>query len=54
MNYETFFAAAVDRLREEQRYRVFVDLERIAGRFPYAIWRSSSGPREVVVWCSND
>ena len=54
MNYETFFAAAVDRLREEQRYRVFVDLERIAGRFPYAIWRSPSGPREVVVWCSND
>src|SRR5256714_95195 len=54
MNYETFFATAVDRLWEEQRYRVFVDLERIAGRFPYAIWRSSSGPREVVVWCSND
>jgi 5-aminolevulinate synthase len=54
MNYETFFAAAVDRLREEQRYRVFVDLERIAGRFPYAIWHSSSGPREVVIWCSND
>jgi 5-aminolevulinate synthase len=54
MNYETFFAGAVDRLREEQRYRVFEDLERIAGRFPYAIWRSSSGPREVVVWCSND
>jgi 5-aminolevulinate synthase len=53
MNYETFFAAAVDRLREEQRYRVFVDLQRIAGRFPYAIWRSSSAPREVVI-CSND
>jgi 5-aminolevulinate synthase len=49
MNYETFFAAAVDRLREEQRYRVFVDLQRIAGRFPYAIWRSSSAPREVVI-----
>ena len=54
MNYETFFAAAVDRLKEEQRYRVFVDLERLAGRFPYAIWHSSSGPREVVIWCSND
>jgi 5-aminolevulinate synthase len=54
MNYETFFATAVDRLREERRYRVFVDLERIAGRFPYAIWRSSSGPREVVIWCSKD
>ncbi|WP_024507946.1 hypothetical protein [Bradyrhizobium sp. ARR65] len=36
MNYETFLATAVDRLRDEQRYRMFVDLERIAGRFPYA------------------
>jgi 5-aminolevulinate synthase len=54
MNYEAFFAAAVNRLREEKRYRVFVDLQRIAGRFPYAIWHSLSGPREVVIWCSND
>jgi 5-aminolevulinate synthase len=54
MNYETFFAAAVNRLRDEQRYRVFADLERIAGRFPYALWHSPSGPREVVIWCSND
>jgi 5-aminolevulinate synthase len=29
-------------------------LQRIAGRFPYAICHSSEGPREVVVWCSND
>jgi 5-aminolevulinate synthase len=54
MNYEALFSAAVNRLREEKRYRVFVDLERIAGRFPYAIWHSPSGSREVVIWCSND
>jgi len=54
MDYNSFFAAAVNRLKDEQRYRVFVDLERIAGRFPHAIWHSPTGPREVVIWCSND
>jgi 5-aminolevulinate synthase len=39
MIYDHFFAAALDRLREEQRYRVFADLERIAGRFPHGIPR---------------
>ncbi len=54
MNYDTFFAAALSRLRNEQRYRVFADLERIAGRFPHALWHSPAGRREVVIWCSND
>ena len=54
MNYDEFFAEALSRLRNEQRYRVFADLERLAGRFPRAIWHSPAGPRDVVVWCSND
>jgi 5-aminolevulinate synthase len=54
MNYGAYFTDALSRLREERRYRVFADLERLAGRFPRAIWHSPEGPRDVVVWCSND
>src|SRR5262249_57463817 len=54
MTYDHFFSAALARLHEERRYRVFADLERIAGRFPYATWHSPDGPRPTVIWCSND
>jgi 5-aminolevulinate synthase len=54
MNYNDFFATALDQLHSERRYRVFADLERIAGRFPHAQWHSPQGTRDVVIWCSND
>jgi 5-aminolevulinate synthase len=54
MKYDDFFADALVPLWRERRYRVFAELERIAGRSPLAIWHSRLGPREVTIWCSND
>ncbi|MCW2306471.1 5-aminolevulinate synthase [Rhodobium gokarnense] len=54
MKYNEIFAGAVDALKDEKRYRVFAELERIAGRFPRAIWHNGIDQREITVWCSND
>lgn len=54
MTYAHHFEAAVSRLKDERRYRVFADLERHVGRFPHATWHGPDGERDVVIWCSND
>jgi 5-aminolevulinate synthase len=55
MNYRGFFENAIGQLRTEQRYRVFADIERDAGRFPRALWHRGHGATEdITIWCSND
>ncbi len=54
MDYRQFFVNAIDRLQSENRYRVFAQIERAAGRFPAAIWHADGEAREITVWCSND
>jgi 5-aminolevulinate synthase len=53
-DYNGSFQSTIAALKRERRYRVFADLERKVGQFPYALWNSPSGKRNVVVWCSND
>ena len=53
-DYDRYFSDAIGALKAEGRYRVFAELERTCGRFPHAVWHSPDGPRDVVVWCSND
>lgn len=54
MDYETYFAGALDGLREEGNYRVFAHLERKMGAFPKAVRHTDEGTQDVTVWCSND
>ena len=55
MNYNDIFARAIDRLHEEGRYRVFIDILRNKGSFPNArCFAGHNGPKPVTVWCSND
>jgi 5-aminolevulinate synthase len=55
MDYRQYFVNALDRLKDERRYRSFARLERLAGRFPTALWHDvDAAPREITIWCSND
>jgi 5-aminolevulinate synthase len=52
MNFDQLFEPRLELIRSENRYRVFADLERCAGRFPQAFDHRLQG--QVTVWCSND
>jgi 5-aminolevulinate synthase len=54
MDYEKFFAGRISGLKDEGRYRVFIDLERMAGKFPKARNYRDGEIHEITVWCSND
>ncbi len=55
MVYRRYFEAAVSRLKDERRYRVFAHLERDVEAFPQANWHRDDGSVEpVTIWCSND
>lgn len=55
MDYDKFFAEKVESLKDDGRYRVFMTMERVVGKFPQAIWHKDDGTqKEVTIWCSND
>ncbi len=55
MDYQRVFTQAIDRLHEEGRYRVFIDILRNKGNFPNArCFAGHNGPKPITVWCSND
>ena len=55
VDYQGIFKAAIDRLHDEGRYRVFIDILRTKGSFPNArCFAGHNGPKPITVWCSND
>ena len=54
MDYDRIFRSAIDRLHDEGRYRVFIDILRTKGSFPNAHCFGGNGPKPITVWCSND
>lgn len=54
MDYEKKLGEALGSVKDEGRYRVFADILRHRGRFPRATYQSPEGPKDIVVWCSND
>ena len=54
MNYDNIFKSAIERLHDEGRYRVFIDILRTKGSFPNAHCFGGNGPKPITVWCSND
>jgi len=55
IDYDGIFRAAIERLHEEGRYRVFIDILRNRGTYPNArCFAGHNGPKPITVWCSND
>jgi len=55
MDYESFFADAIARVKAEGRYRVFTEIARHKGDFPSATLYTDDGQQKAIrVWCSND
>ncbi len=46
------FKQAIESLKEENRYREFLNISRICGEFPCAI--NNQNGKKITIWCSND
>jgi 5-aminolevulinate synthase len=53
-DYNRIFRSALEEVAAEKRYRVFAEIERVAGKFPKAIYHGADAPRDITIWCSND
>lgn len=50
----SIFQDVITELKSQGKYRVFNDILRENGKFPYAIWYGPYAIKTIVNWCSND
>ncbi|MDF2690893.1 MAG: 5-aminolevulinic acid synthase [Gammaproteobacteria bacterium] len=48
--YQTLLASQLEAIKQQGHYRIFIELERLLGQFPYALHQN----KKIVMWCSND
>lgn len=59
-NYDGYFGTKLDKKKEDNSYRVFKTVQRLAERYPKAenYYLSPDGKtremKEVTIWCAND
>jgi len=53
-DYERVLGFQLEDLKQEGRYRYFLENARCAGAFPHSLARTGLGEEQIVVWCSND
>ena len=53
-DYERLLGFQLEELKQEGRYRYFLENARFAGEFPYTLAETKSGLERITVWCSND
>jgi len=52
INYNDYFYKAVEELKENNRYREFIEIARDSNNFPYAY--NYKTKKNIIIWCSND
>lgn len=52
--YQEFFSVALEKVKNEERYREFLHLQKHTQKYPISYYRESFHRKNAVVWCSND
>lgn len=52
MDYYQLFKDSISKIKDEGRYREFLDVSRYADRMPYA--RDHKRNKDIILWCIND